>query len=340
MESHSGGQSSHTVSPADRANGRGPYSSEGEYAAVELYRYATLLWQRRWLVFAVPLLVALAAGLTAEFVMRKVWRAEAVVTPVSPSENMQSQIGGSLDALGGAGGLSALLGFAGQSSNTIIAQRYIAIMSSYAFTMSLVERYHLAKPVIAESGEDPARVTPWKLYNLIHERFQCDYDYKSGNLSLFFLAPNRDEARRILGSYLENLRDKLRNEEIQSSSEATKSLQDEVRKTSDALLQNQLYELMARQIQHEKLAQVQADFAFKLVEPPVVPDRHYSPRAMTYFVLSGSATFFLLCVFLLVQEWISNAKAHMAAEMEGDTPSEHRYAAETVLSNGESRPSQ
>ena len=49
--------------------------------------------------------------------------------------------------------------------------------------------------------------------------------------------------------------------------------------TADSLLRENLYALVARQVQQQKLAEVEADFAFKVLEPPVSPDRPYSPRA-------------------------------------------------------------
>jgi LPS O-antigen subunit length determinant protein (WzzB/FepE family) len=323
------------------ANGRAFYApDDSEYAAVELFRYGALLWQHRWLVIGVPLAIALAAGLFAKFAMTKVWRAQTIATPVSATENAQNEVGGSLDALGGMGGLSALLGFAGQSNNAIVAERYMAIMKSFAFTMSLVERYHLDRPILAEEHEDPAKITQWKLYKLIQSRFQCEYDYKSGNLTLYFMDQDRDEATRILGFYLQNLRDKLRNGEVQSASEASVSLQDEIKKTSDSLLQNQLYELMARQIQRQKLAQVQADFAFKVIEPPVVPDVYYSPSARAYFMLSGSISLFLVCMFLVLREWSATVKAHLTANKlsEQQSPAD-QSGAEDAFSNGEARSS-
>jgi len=91
----------------------------------------------------------------------------------------------------------------------------------------------------------------------------------------------------VLGWYLEALRERLRSQEVQSAALAAKSLEDEISRTSDSLLQSQLYELLARQIQREKLSQVEADFAFKVIEPPVVPDAKFSPHVARAAMLTG-----------------------------------------------------
>lgn len=271
MENHASAQGSPPWF-ANGGNGRAPYVSDAKHAAVELLRYAMLL-RRRWRVIAgVTLGVTFAIAIYVKFLAHQVWRAETMITPVSPMESAQNEAGGGMmDSLSGGGGLASLFGFASQSDNAVIAQRYITIMSSYAFTMSLVDRYHLDRMIIEERGGHSKPFTRWLLYKEIGGRFSYVYDYKSGNLSLYFLDRDPGQAKRVLGFYLENLRDKLRNEGVRSASEAAQSLQEEISKTSDSLLQSQLYDLLARQIQRAKLAQVQADFAFKVIDPPFAP---------------------------------------------------------------------
>jgi hypothetical protein len=143
-------------------------------------------------------------------------------------------------------------------------------MESYDFGLDLIQRHNLV-PVLTQGraiSGSPAAPGPWRLHLNLNSRFSSEYDYRTGNLTLYFIDPDRGTAQRILAYYLERLRDRLRNEAVREASAAAGSLAEEVGKTPDAPLQNQLYELMARQIQREKLAQVKADFAFKIVEPP------------------------------------------------------------------------
>jgi hypothetical protein len=172
------------------------------------------------------------------------------------------------------------------------------------------------------------------VHTAIADRLSTDYDFKSGNLTLYFLDPSPADAQRILGYYLDSLRDKLRNEEVQAGASAASSLEEEVRKTSDALLQTQLYELMARQIQREKIAQVQSDFAFKVIEPPVVPDNYFEPKARHNATLASSITFALVCTWILASDFIRRAKAQFAAMNESpaetDEPSPRPEDSEEV----------
>jgi Chain length determinant protein len=302
-----------TISSKASAGGNGAvHLTEAQYSTLQLLRYLNLLRSRWILIVTVTLGFGLGYGLYTKFLTVKWYRAQTTITPTGIQSVGFGGGAGSdmIDGMGG--GLASLLSFGGGDSVTT-AERYIAIMNSYAFTTNLIARYQLTRNIIGVRSKNAPTQSKWSLHTALVSRFTTEYDYKSGNLSLYFLDPSPADAQRILGYYLDSLRDKLRNEEVQSAASSADALQEEVRKTSDALLQNQLYELMARQIQREKVAQVQADFAFKVVEPPVVPENYYAPKARHNAILASSLTFTMLCFWIISADFVRRAKAQYQA---------------------------
>ncbi|MHB8382855.1 MAG: hypothetical protein ACYDC3_11030 [Candidatus Binataceae bacterium] len=288
--------------------------SEGQFAILEAMRAGRLLLRRSILIIAVTLAAGGYVAIRDKYFSVKWYRAQALITPVSPDATLASSVGeGTSTGVGGMSGLAEMFNLGGASDNVTISERYIAIMSSYAFTSDLIIRYHLDRRIVQTSTDHVPHMSPWKMHEEITRRFETDYDYRSGNLALYFIDSSPDEAKAILEDYLASLRDKVRSEEVQAASSAVASLQDEIRDTSDALLQNQLYELVARQIQREKIAQVQADFAFKVIEPPVVPDSYYAPQAWRNAAIAASITFLLMCVGTLAWDFIARARVQLAA---------------------------
>lgn len=292
----------------------GPHPlSSHPHVTVELLKYLKLFRRHAVLILGVTFAAMVLIVVFDEFVAIKLYQAQAIITPVPPDQDM-SQIGGGLeDMLGGGGGDGLASMLMGTSDNELVSERDIAILNSFDFTNNLVKHYKVAQFLFDHEGIDPAKATPWRNYRRINDRFQADYDYKSGNVELSFIDSSQERARQVLAWYLEALREGLRSQEVQSAAVAAKSLEDEVSQTSDSLLQNQLYELLARQIQREKLAQVEADFAFKVIEPPVVPDSKYSPHVTRAGIATGAITFFLMCIIVLVREWLMHAHAHLNA---------------------------
>jgi len=312
-------QNGHRGAPPAAVNGRAAAAasmrlSEGQFAIFEIMRVARLLLRRAIPIILITVAVAGYVAIRDKYFSVKWYRAEALITPVSPDATLASSVGeGATAGVGGASGLAEMFNFSGESDNVAISERYIAIMSSYAFTVDLINRYHLDRKIVKTTSGHVPHLSPWKMHEVITGRFKTDYDYRSGNLTLYFIDPSPAQAKAILEDYLASLRDKVRSEEVQAASAAVVSLQDEIRDTSDALLQNQLYELVARQIQREKIAQVQADFAFKVIEPPVVPDNYYSPLARRNATIAGVLTFILLCAGTLAWDFVSRARAQLAA---------------------------
>ena len=315
----SNGNSRHTSYLAHEAPEAAGQLSDTQFAALHLLHYVQILWSR-WIVIVVATVAAgLAYGLITKFVLVKFYRAQAVIAPISSSGGLGSMSGASdmMDNMGG--GLMSLFNLASGGDSASVAERYLSIMNSYAFTIELIKRYHLERKIVDSTSKNAPTVTRWQMHRALLSRFSAEYNYRSGNLELYFQDPSPDDAQRILGYYLDSLRDKLRNEEVQSASAAAVSLQDEIRKTSDALLQTQLYELMARQVQREKVAQVQADFAFKVIEPPVVPDNYYAPSARKNAIVAAAVTFALLCGWFVAADFVKRARTRLEDIQQSET---------------------
>ncbi len=278
----------------------------------DLFAYWRLL-KARWRIVA-----ALSAGATlftlvvSALVVTPYYRAEAVIRPVAQPGAQLSALGQSLPGAIQSGEMNLLSGGLGGGGNR--AQEYMSILRSYDFSVALVEHYHLA--IGSESRrkgwfgfDSHSRISKWRLYQIMRKRFDCQYDYVTGNVTLHFLDRDPARATRILGLYLESLRDKLRRERVRSADAAAKALRAEALGTSDTLLQTQLYELISRQVQREKVAQVEADFAFKVIDGPVAPDRPYSPRPLLDAVVAGVVALILISLWIIFRDYLERSNA-------------------------------
>ncbi len=274
----------------------------GEF--VDLRDYLEAL-ARRWRLLAAAAIGAMAAaGLFARFALTRLYRAEAIIRPINASM-VRGRLAGLLGGTGGFGGLTggSLSPFAGAAANP--ASEYMPVLRSFDFTTSLIARHGLAAelPVRGWAPWAGAVADPrWARFRLMRRRFDCEFSLLTGNLTLSYLDPDPAMARKILGFYISDLREQLRREQIRDASEAIDSLREEVRETADNLLQTQLSELLARQIQQEKLAQVQADFAFKVLVSPTASDRPYRPLAIVDALLAGMLALLVVAVAILLRD--------------------------------------
>jgi hypothetical protein len=269
----------------------------------DLFEYLSLLRSRGKLLATCALIAATVTFVVTTFLMTPYYRATALLRPVAVQSSeslLQGIVGGPAEVFGTMLGMS--------DAEAARAQEYVAILRSYQFTLALLDSKGLATEIDPPRASFLGRimgaqkVAQWQLYSLMQKRFDCEYDRLTGNLTLHFIDPDPMRARQILGLYIENLRSKVRTEEVRSADAAIQSLTDEARSSPDTLLQAQIYELLAHQIQREKLARVNADFAFEVIDPPVVPDKPFTPRVVLDSVLSAVLALFLLAFGLLSAE--------------------------------------
>ncbi len=263
---------------------------------VDLRPYFIIL-REKWLPIASATLAAvLAAGLVAKFALTRWYRAEAIIRPVSGAA-IESRLTGLLGGIagGGLGGLGAAAAMLGRGG-TADAEEYLSILRSFEFNTALAERHHLGPdflkrnwmvPSFLEAHRDPR----WRIYRALKKRFAGDFSMKTGNITLYYQEKNREKAEQILGYYINDLRALLRAREVTGASAALTSLEDEAATTPDELLRTQLEVLAAKQMQRKKLAQVEADFAFTVIDPPAAPDRPYSPWPLLDGLVAGVLAF-------------------------------------------------
>lgn len=258
---------------------------------LELYAVILGEW---WRVIALTTFLAMAAtGVVSKFVLTKWYRATATVRPISQAA-VETRMEGGLVSLGGS--LGALMGISAEGDAE--AREYMTILKSFTFNTALVARHRLAPDLVkdwsagywsadAKNPDLNSRRVRWGIYRVLKERLDFDYSLENGNLSIRYMDRDPVTAERILGFYLNDLRDQLRQQAIRDAKAAVVSLQEEVKNTSDPLLVQSLYRVIAKQVQREKLAQVQADFAFKVLEPPVAPYKPYWPKTLLNCLLVG-----------------------------------------------------
>ncbi len=261
---------------------------------------ALVVLARSWkLLVCATSFATLVCAFLAMFVMTKWYRAEAVLRPVS--ELMPNRLAISERPVN----VSSLLD---QVVPTSRAEELMTTVESFQFGLAMVRNHHLERALLPTRHWRPWNRHPdpsWEIYRTLQERFSCDYSISTGNLTLYYQDRDRTMAQTILGFYVDDLRAKLREEQVGTTTATAKSLRDEAGSTPDTLLQQQLFQLIAEQLQQQKLAMVDANFAFKVIDAPRASDRPYSPSVLLVTGLAFVVTLFISCLIILTREQLT-----------------------------------
>ncbi|MBV8357017.1 MAG: hypothetical protein JO189_03645, partial [Deltaproteobacteria bacterium] len=267
------------------------WSDEG--ISFDIVRYWMLLRSWRWAIVLTTAAAVLTTFIVTKYVLIKQYRAIEIIKAVNHKSGLAAAAGVLLGGDSGIGGMlgQSLSGGVGQLQDRD-PEELMAMMRSYAFTMTLVKKYDLAQHLLAESPLekiDP-RSDEWRLYKIMKSRFVCDFDYRSELITAYFSDPDSVFAERVLGYYIDTLRSQLRNQTVGSATVAIQSLEEEASRTQDVLLRSELYQLIAEQIADQKRAQMDANYSFRVIEPPIAPPEKYFPSVRSFCLLALAIT--------------------------------------------------
>ena len=86
-------------------------------------------------------------------------------------------------------------------------------------------------------------------------------------------------------------------------------LEEQLGKTADPLIKQKIYNLIAQQLETSMMAEVKENFAFKVIDPPKVPDKKIRPKRTQMVLLSFFASLFMGVFLAFFMEYREKMKS-------------------------------
>jgi uncharacterized protein involved in exopolysaccharide biosynthesis len=244
--------------------------------AVDLIRFVAVLARRKWIIILATVL-CLAAGLAAAFLSTPVYRSQAVLAAVD-----QEQDGLSISSMmGQLGGLLPLGGLASQPSSS--KEQALAILRGRSFTEEFIADENLMPVLFADLWD--AEAGRWRADDAadaptLHDAFRLfdeeirrvSEDSATGLVTLSVEWTDRFLAREWADKLVARLNERIRAQAITEAESKIEYLNQELEKTSVVDLQQVIYRLMQTQISAITAANVNEQYAFRVLDRPAVAD--------------------------------------------------------------------
>ena len=268
------------------------YNEENEIDMFEVV--ATILKYKK--LICIFVLCASILSVFSSLLMNNFYRSEATLGPRESDNNV------SLGALGGLGGIVASqLGIGGGGT----LEKLEVVLQSRELSTRVIKKYELMPRLFDDAWYTGIKLFAYNPPTLqdglkeIKQVFSVVPDKKKNTLSIRFDHRDPATAKEIVGYYLNELSNILREEIIEDATANMRFFREELEKTSDAMLREKLYALLAKEIEKETFAKAQKYYGFIMLDPPIVPDldKKVKPRRAIICILSVFVAFFL-AVFL------------------------------------------
>lgn len=274
----------------------GYYPPEDEINLLDLWK---VLVERKRLIFVITMLSTLIA-IAVALLMTPIYRAEALLAPVSEEE------GNKMGALASQfGGLASLAGIniGGGGGGT---EEAIAILKSRDFTNQFIKDMGLM-PVLFDDQWDAATKqwrnpeeppTAWDAFKLFDAMRSVSTAKDSGLVTLAIEWRNPEQAAEWVSQLINRINNKLRNQAIIEADSSIAYLEKELEQTNVVEVKQSFYSLIEAQTKNKMLANTRDEYAFKVIDQPVVPEEKIKPKrkliVVLGFILGGMLSIFLV----------------------------------------------
>lgn len=239
--------------------------------------------QRKWAVATITTMFVAVAGIAA-VVMPKKYRATIIVAPAES----KSVGGGALGSLASEfGGLASIAGLSMRGDSR--KSEAIATLQSDVLTRGYVQRKNLLPVLFADKWDAaagkwreqaPGRIpTLWKASQLIDKKVRgVTENPKTGLVTLTITWTDPKLAAEWANDLVTATNDYMRGKAIVQTERNMSFLKEQAAATDIAQVRSAIYSMLESEIKNAMVSRGTDEYALKVIDPAVPPERHDSPR--------------------------------------------------------------
>ena len=310
------------------------YENEDE---IDLLELAKTIWKGKKLIIWIVLVFTFATAITSLF-MTNTYTAKAVLKPASPAP-----ASGRFSALAAQlGGIASLTGIAMPSPTS--STEIVNLLESNILRKEIIEKHQLL-PILFPDNWDKEKKTwkkpgfslnplslitklqpaqpnvrkkepgvpdTWDGIRALNGIVKINYDMKEDIITISADFPDPDMAAKIVYYFIITLNEHMSSEAKRIAVVNKEYLERQLRETSDSLVQQKIYNLIAEKIETMMMAEVKEGFAFRVLDPPMAPDIKSKPKRAIMVIVAFMVALFLGVFVVLFRDYIKKIKPKSA----------------------------
>jgi len=248
---------------------------------INLLDYWRVLTRYKWMIVTI-IVLSTATGIALAYTMIPIYRAEVLLAPVSEEEN------GSMSALASQfGGLASLAGISLGSGGSSTEQA-LATLRARSFLVPFIEEHNLLPVFFADIWNEASKSwistsradvpTKEAAYEMMKSILTVNADKKRGLVTLAVEWKDPQQAAQWANELVARLNRHEKQLAIKETEQSIDFLKNELAKTSVLDLQQAIYRLLEAQTKKVMLANARDQYAFKIIDPAVVPEQKIKPN--------------------------------------------------------------
>lgn len=265
---------------------------------INLFDLVKVLLKHKGFIVLVVFVVVFATT-TISLVMTNVYESKAIIAPVMAVEEQ-----------GGMMAMAAQFGIATPQSSNVY--EIVNLLKSDILMQKVMQRGKLYGVLFDkdELKEKTENEKTWMGIRALKGILKVSENKKDNSITVSAQFKDPGMAQKIASTTLTELTEHM-TAEAKRVAEANKAyLESQINSTADPFIRTNVYGLIARQIQTAMLAEAKENYAFKVIDPPRVPDKKIKPKRKQMLVIA-----FVVSLFLGI--FLAFAREHFQRNREG-----------------------
>lgn len=296
---------------------------------IDLGELFSVIWRGKWLIVAVAFIFSVLSVVYA-LKQPNIYTSEVLLAPAE-SENSSG-----LSALAGQfGGLASLAGvnLRGQSTNK--TQLALEVLKSRKFVTEFIANHKIMPDLMAVESWDigngvsydietynpetqawlrevkpPRKATPsmQEAYKVFSKQIIIKTNKETDMLTLYVDHISPVIARNWAQWLVEDINKEMKERDVLEAQKSIDFLHKQLEATKIADIRIILYKLIEEQAKTIMFANVREEYAFKTIDPALVPEERSSPKRALIVIIGFVLGFLLSCAFIVVRHYVKIEK--------------------------------
>jgi uncharacterized protein involved in exopolysaccharide biosynthesis len=248
---------------------------------INLLDYLRVIFKHKKLICYVIAIVVVATSIFS-LLVTTIYEAKAVIAPAAKNGEPS-----------GAGLLAAQFGISAPASSNM--SEIVNLLKSNVLKEEVIKKHNLL-PIFFREGSLKGKSESqkiWKGVRYLQNTLKINPNQKDNSIQVSMQFKDPKIAADIVNYTLLELTDHMSNEARRVADTNKKYLESQIDKTTDPFIRTKIYTLIAQQIETAMMAEVKENFAFKILDPPRVPDKKIKPKRTQMLIIAFLVSLFL-----------------------------------------------
>jgi len=262
---------------------------------IRLLDYLIVLLKHKRLIIGIVAITVVTTGIIS-FLMPKIYEANAVIAPVTQRS-----------APSGMGALATQFGISVPLPDNVAET--VNLLKSKILMEKIIKNNNLL-PILLEKNPEGKTENEriWMGIRALNGITKVNHKQRDNVIELSVQFRDPKIATDIVSYYLTELTEHMSGEAKRVALTNKKYLESELNATSDPFIKTRVYNLIAQQIETAMLAEAKENFAFKVLDPPKVPDTRIKPKRRLMVMISFVTSLFAGIFIAFLKEYIEKVK--------------------------------